>query len=89
MSPIASCGVAVRSETFRMVRSAGVFFGGGVVVMGTIRFTMLHPQGPENLKLPPPLEAASPSSEDSSRTVCKDGGPLCTIPTNTTSESFP
>jgi hypothetical protein len=51
----ADCGVAVHSGTIGMVRSARVFFGGGVVVMGTIRVTTLHPRGPGSRSSPPPL----------------------------------
>jgi hypothetical protein len=66
-----------------MVESAGVFSDDGVVVMETIGVTTLHPRGLGNPKLPTPPEAASPLPEDSSRTVCKDSDPLCTIPTHT------
>jgi hypothetical protein len=75
--------------TVGMVRSTDMFSSGGVVVMGTIRVTMLHPQGLGVRQLPPSLEAMPPSSEDSSRMVCKDGDPLCIIPMNTTPESSP
>jgi hypothetical protein len=30
-----------------------------------------------------------PSSKDSSRMVCRDGDPLCTVPTNMVPESIP
>jgi hypothetical protein len=86
---MAGCGVVVHSWVVRMVRSVGVFFGGGVVAMGTVGVTMLHPQGSRNLKLPSPPEEVSPSWEDSSRMVCKEGDPLCTIPTNMAAESSP
>jgi hypothetical protein len=76
------CGAAVRGYVVKMVRSARVFSGGGMVAMGTFGVTTLHPRGHGNPKLPPLPEAASPSSEDSSRTVCKEGDSLCTIPTN-------
>jgi hypothetical protein len=72
-----------------MVRSVRVFSDDGVVVMGTIGVTMLHPQGSRDPELPPSPDAMSPLSKDSSRTVCKDGDSLCTIPTNTVPESSP
>jgi hypothetical protein len=60
----ADCGVAVHSGTIGIVRSARVFFGGGVVVMGTIRVTTLHPRGPGSRSSPPPSpEVALPLSE--------------------------
>jgi hypothetical protein len=68
--------------TVGMVGSGGVFSSAGVVVMGTICVTKLYPQGLGDLDLPPLPEAASPSSKKSSRALCKDGDPLCTIPTN-------
>jgi hypothetical protein len=61
-SLVPSCGAVVRAGTIEMVRSAGVFSGGGVVVMGTIRVTTLHLQELGDLGLPPSPEAASPSS---------------------------
>jgi hypothetical protein len=57
--------------------------------MGTVGVTTLHPRGSGNLELPPLTEVVSHSSEDSSRMVCIDGDPLCTIPMNTVPESFP
>jgi hypothetical protein len=39
-------------------------------------------------RAPPSPEAMSPSSKDSSRMVCKDGDPLCTIPTIMVPKSF-
>jgi hypothetical protein len=41
-SLVPSCGAVVRTGTIEMVRSAGVFSGGGVVVMGTIGVTTVH-----------------------------------------------
>jgi hypothetical protein len=41
---MSGCDMAVRSRTIGMVRGAGVPSGGGVVVMGIIGITMLHPQ---------------------------------------------
>jgi hypothetical protein len=38
-----------------MVRSAGAFSDGSVVVMGVIGVTTLHPQGSESPELPSPL----------------------------------
>jgi hypothetical protein len=40
-------------------------------------------------ELPPLLEVVLPSSMNSSRIVCSDGGPLWLIPTNMTPKSFP
>jgi hypothetical protein len=37
-------GTTVRSETIEMARGAGVLSDGGVVVMGTVGVTMLHPR---------------------------------------------
>jgi hypothetical protein len=59
--------------TVGMVKSAEVFSNTVVVIMRTVRITMLHPQGLEDLKLPPSPEVVPPSSEESSRAVCKDG----------------
>jgi hypothetical protein len=63
-SKVPGCGAEVRSWTVGMVRSAGELSGDGVVVMGIIGVTMLHPQGPGKLELSPLLEAMSPSLED-------------------------
>jgi hypothetical protein len=60
-----------------------------MVVMGTIRVTTLHPLGTGNPELPPSHKAALPLSEDSSRAMCKDGDPMCTIPMTAVPESFP
>jgi hypothetical protein len=70
-----------------MVGSGGVFSSAGVMVMGTICVTKLYPQGSGDLDLSPLPEAASPSSKESSRVLCKDGDPLCMIPTNIAPES--
>jgi hypothetical protein len=86
---VPGCGRAVSSWTVGMVRSNGVLSWGDVVVMGTVVVTTLHPQGPGKLELAPLPEAVSPSSVDSSRTVCKHSEPLCTVPTNTVPGSFP
>jgi hypothetical protein len=75
--------------TVGMVRSAGVFSSGGVVVMGTVGVTMLHPWGPGDPELPPSPEVVLLPSKDSSRMVCKDGDPLCIIPMNTAPELSP
>jgi hypothetical protein len=64
-----------------------VFSNASVVVMGSVRVTTLHPQGLGDLELPQVPEAVASSSKDSSRAVCKDGDPLCTIPTNMALES--
>jgi hypothetical protein len=68
--------MAVCSWTVWMVRRAKVFSGGGVVVMGTVGVTTLHPQGPGKPMLPPPPKAVSPSSEESPRIVCDGSDPL-------------
>jgi hypothetical protein len=86
---VPGCGVAVRSGVVGMVRSTGVLSDDGVVAMGTIGVTTLHPRGPGRPELPPPPEAVSPLLYDSSRMMCRDGDPLCTIPMNTMPESFP
>jgi hypothetical protein len=72
-----------------MVQSTGAFSGGGVVVMGAIRVTTLHPRGLRSPELPPLPEAMPPSSKDSSWMVWTEGDPLFIIPTNTVPESFP
>jgi hypothetical protein len=81
--------MTVHTMTVSPVRSARVLSSDGVVVMGTLGVTTLHPQGPKDLELPPSLEAAPPSSEESSGVVCKGGDPLCTIPMNKVLESPP
>jgi hypothetical protein len=42
-SPVSGCGMTVYSGTVRMVRGARVPSAGGVVVMGTVGVTTLHP----------------------------------------------
>jgi hypothetical protein len=86
---VPGCAAAVRSWTVGMVRSVKVFSDGGVVAMGIVGVTTLHPRGPRNLELTPLPKAASPASEDSLKMVCKDGDPLCTIPMNMVPESSP
>jgi hypothetical protein len=63
--------------------------GDSVVAMGIVVVTTLYPRRTGNLRPPPPAEVVSPLSEDSSRMVHKDDDPLCSIPTNMASESFP
>jgi hypothetical protein len=70
-----------------MVRSAGVFSGAGVVMMGTVGVTMLHPCRLGDPELPSPPKVVLPSSKESSKAVCQDGDPLCNIPMNTALES--
>jgi hypothetical protein len=84
---IPSWGTAVHTMTVGMVWRVRVFFSTGVVVMGSVGVTTLRPRGMEDPELPPMLEAAPSSSEDSLRAVCKDGDPSCTIPMNTRLES--
>jgi hypothetical protein len=67
---IPSWGTAVRTMTVGMVWRVRVFFSAGVVVMGSVGVTTLRPRGMEDPELPPMLEAAPSSSEDSSRAVC-------------------
>jgi hypothetical protein len=73
--------------TVRMVWRARVPSRVGIVVMGSVGVTMLHPQGPGDSELPLVPEVAPSLSEVSSRVVCRDGIPLCTIPTNMALES--
>jgi hypothetical protein len=55
--------------------------------MGIVGVTTLHPEGPGDPELPTAPEVAPPSLDESSRAVCKDGDPLCTIPTKMVPES--
>jgi hypothetical protein len=73
---VSGCGAAVHSGTIGMVRGAGVPSGCGVVMMGTVGVTTLHPREMGKSDLPPPTEAVSPSSVDSSRMICRGGNPL-------------
>jgi hypothetical protein len=45
MSSIPGCGMAVCTVIIEIVGSARVFSGAGVVAMGTVGVTMLHPWG--------------------------------------------
>jgi hypothetical protein len=67
--------------TVGIVWNVRVFFGAGVVVMGIVGDTTLRPRGPGDPELPPVPKAVPPSSKESSKAVCKDSDPLCTIPT--------
>jgi hypothetical protein len=58
---VSSCGTIVSSGTVVMVRGVGVPSGGGVVVIGTVGVTILHPLEMGKSELPPPLEVVSPS----------------------------
>jgi hypothetical protein len=51
---VSDCGMVVCSGTIEMLRGARVPSNGGVVVMGTVGFTMLHSQEMGKPKLPPP-----------------------------------
>jgi hypothetical protein len=73
---VLGCSMAVHSGTVGMVRCTGVPSDGGVVVMGTVVVTTLHPQEMGNSEFSPPLEAVSASLADSSRKVCSDGDQL-------------
>jgi hypothetical protein len=68
--------------TVGMVWSAGVLSRTCVVMMGSVKVTILHPRGPGDPKLPLALDVAPSSSEDSARVVRREGDPLWTIPTN-------
>jgi hypothetical protein len=64
---VSGCSTAVRSGTVRMVRGTRVPSSGGVFVMRTVGVTTLNPQD---------MGKPEPSSMDSLRMVCHDGGPL-------------
>jgi hypothetical protein len=70
------CSTTIHSGTVTMVRGIGVPSSGGVVVMGTIGVTTLHPREMGKPELPPPLEDVLPSSVDFSRIVCSEDDPL-------------
>jgi hypothetical protein len=55
--------------TVVMVWRAGVFSGAGVVMMGSVTVTTLHPQGSGYPELPLVPEVAPSSLEDSLRAV--------------------
>jgi hypothetical protein len=59
-----------------VVWRAGVFIGAGIVAMGPVRVTTLHPQGWGDPDLPLAPEAVPSSSKDSLRAVRRDGDPL-------------
>jgi hypothetical protein len=63
--------------TVGTVKSTGVFSGDG-----DTRGYRVAPLRVEDSELSPSPEAAPPSLEESSRVVCKDSDPLCTIPMN-------
>jgi hypothetical protein len=86
---VPSSGVVVRSGTIGAVRSAIMFSDGGVVVMGTIEVTTLHPSRTGSSELAPSPKVVSSSSKSLSRDVCKDGDPMCTIPTKIAPKSSP
>jgi hypothetical protein len=67
---VSGCVTVIYSGTVRMVRGTRVPSDGGVVLMGTVGVTMLHPREMGKLELPPPLEVVSSSSADSLRIVC-------------------
>jgi hypothetical protein len=73
--------------TIRIVWRVGVFSRAGVAMMGLVEVTTLHPRGSGDPVLPPVLEAAPPSLDDSSRAVCRQRDPLWTIPMNMAPES--
>jgi hypothetical protein len=75
---VSSYGTVVRNGSVGMVRGTGVPSGGGVVVMGIVRITTLHPREMTKPELPPPprLEVVSSSLVDSSRKACSDIDPI-------------
>jgi hypothetical protein len=76
------CGAVIYSGTVGLVRSAGVLqrcCGGN----GDNQVHHVAPSRAREARAPSLPEAVSHSSEDSSRKVCRDGDPLCTILTNT------
>jgi hypothetical protein len=73
-------GMTVPSGTVAMVRGIEVPSGGGMVMMGIVGVTTLHPRDMGKSELPPLLEVMSPSSVDSLRIVCSDGNPLRPFP---------
>jgi hypothetical protein len=75
--------------TVGMVRSTGVFSGTDVVVIGIVRVTIVHSHCQGIQSSPPSPMAVPPSSKESSRAVCKDGDPLCSIPMDMAPESSP
>jgi hypothetical protein len=58
---VSGCGTTIRSGTVTMARGIRVPSDGGVVVMETIRVTMLHSREMGKSELLPPLEVVSPS----------------------------
>jgi hypothetical protein len=74
---VSSYGTVVRNGSVGMVRGTGVPSCGGVVVMGIVRITTLHPREMTKPELPPPrLEVVSSSLVDSSRKACSDIDPI-------------
>jgi hypothetical protein len=69
---VSSCGTIVSSGTVVMVRGVGVPSGGGVVVIGTVGVTILHPLEMGKSELPPSARGCHPLSVDSSRILCSD-----------------
>jgi hypothetical protein len=70
-----------------MVWRIGVFSGAGVVMMGSVEVTTLHPRGPADPKLPLVPDAMMSSSEDSPWAVRSEVDPLWTIPMKMAPES--
>jgi hypothetical protein len=81
---VAACGGAIAIATH-----AGVPPDGGTVTAGACYITTLQPREAGRPEPPPPSEAVSPSSEESSRMACNNDDPLWVIPTNTAPEAFP
>jgi hypothetical protein len=58
-----------------------MFSVAGVVMMGSVEVTALHPREPGDPKLPLVPDMVLSSSKDSPRVVHSEGDPLWTIPT--------
>jgi hypothetical protein len=75
--------------TVGMVWTTGVPSGTCMSMMRSVEVPTLHPQGPEDPRLPSAPEVVMSSPEDSSRAVRLESDPLWAIPTNMVSESHP
>jgi hypothetical protein len=56
---VSGCGTVVCSGTIKMLRGARVPSNGGLVVMGTVGFTMLHSREMGKPELPPPPSSST------------------------------
>jgi hypothetical protein len=82
-------GSILGSGAIEIVCRAGVLSESGVVMMGSIEVTMLHPRGPGDPKLPSTPDVVQFLSEDSLRGLRRGGDPMWTIPMNMAPESRP